>query len=88
LNRFAVEVRVKPRPGLLDPQGKAVHHALGSLGYGAVQSARVGRVIDLEVTAATPDAVEAQVREMCEKLLANPITEDFQIVVLGEVQSS
>ena len=88
MNRYSVEVRVKPRPGLLDPQGKAVHHALGSLGFGEVSAVRVGRVLDLEVEAETSGAAEARVREMCERLLANPVTEDFEIAVVSEARGS
>lgn len=79
MSRFTVEVLVTPRPGLLDPQGKAIHHALSSLGYDAVDAVRVGKAIYLEVTADTPEAAEERVGEMCRKLLANPVTEDFRV---------
>jgi phosphoribosylformylglycinamidine synthase len=74
-----VEVLVTPRPGLLDPQGKAIHHALSSLGYDAVDEVRVGRAIYLEVSATSPEAARERVEEMCRKLLANPVTEDFRV---------
>jgi phosphoribosylformylglycinamidine synthase PurS subunit len=74
-----VHVRVIPRSGLLDPQGQAVEHALGVLGFAGVTNVRVGKAIELSVEAASPDAAEAQVRAMCERLLANPVTEDFLI---------
>lgn len=83
MKRFQVEVRVKPRPGLLDPQGKAIHHALESLGYPGVVEVRVGKVMDLEVEAASESEARAQVGEMCRKLLSNPVTEDFQVSVAG-----
>ncbi len=79
MSRFTVEVLVTPRPGLLDPQGKAIHHALSSLGYDAVDEVRVGKAIYLEVTAASPEAARERVEEMCRKLLANPVTEDFRV---------
>lgn len=79
MSRFTVEVLVTPRPGLLDPQGKAIHHALSSLGYGAVDDVRVGKAIYLDVNAATPEAATERVEEMCRKLLANPVTEDFRV---------
>ncbi|MXX55967.1 MAG: phosphoribosylformylglycinamidine synthase subunit PurS [Gemmatimonadetes bacterium] len=79
LSRFTVEVLVTPRPGLLDPQGKAIHHALSSLGYDAVDDVRVGKAIYLEVSAATSEAAAERVEEMCRKLLANPVTEDFRV---------
>ena len=72
-----VHVRVIPRSGLLDPQGQAVGHALAALGFGGVGDVRIGRAIELTVDAASTDAAEAAVRSMCERLLANPVTEDF-----------
>ncbi len=83
MSRFTVEVLVTPRPGLLDPQGKAIHHALSSLGYDAVDEVRVGKAIYLEVTAASPEAARERVEEMCRKLLANPVTEDFRVTASG-----
>ena len=76
-----VHVRVIPRPGLLDPQGQAVEHALGALGFPGVGNVRVGKAIELMVDAGSAEAAEAAVRQMCEKLLANPVTEDFEIEV-------
>jgi len=84
LNRFHLEVRVKPRPGLLDPQGKAIHHALESLGYPGIDEVRVGKVIDLDVSAPTVEAAADLGREMCRKLLANPVTEDFLVTVRSQ----
>jgi len=81
LSRFKVEVRVTPRPGLLDPQGKAVQHALDSLGYEGVDSVRVGKLLVLELEADDAAAARARTEEMCRKLLANPVTEDFLIEV-------
>ena len=81
MSRFNVEVRVIPRPGLLDPQGKAVHHALDSLGYAGVESVRVGKLLALELDADDASAARAVAEEMCRKLLANPVTEDFRIQV-------
>ncbi len=76
-----MEVRVTPRPGLLDPQGKAVQHALDSLGYEGVDSVRVGKLLVLELEADDAAAARARTEEMCRKLLANPVTEDFLIEV-------
>jgi phosphoribosylformylglycinamidine synthase subunit PurS len=81
LSRYHLEVRVKPRPGLLDPQGKAIQHALDSLGYPGVEEVRVGKVIDIDIEAASPEGAIELGREMCRKLLANPVTEDFDIVL-------
>lgn len=79
MSRFTVEVLVTPRPGLLDPQGKAIHHALSSLGYDTVDDVRVGKAIYLEVNAASADEATERVEEACRKLLANPVTEDFRV---------
>jgi phosphoribosylformylglycinamidine synthase PurS subunit len=80
---WRVHVRVIPRPGLLDPQGQAVEHALGSLGFDGVGSVRVGKAIELQIEAPSAGAAEAAVRLMCDKLLANPVTEDYEIEVDG-----
>lgn len=79
MTRFRVAVHVVPRRGLLDPQGKAVADALHSLGFGAVASVHVGRHLVIELDAPDADGARATIREMCERLLANPVTEDFQI---------
>jgi phosphoribosylformylglycinamidine synthase len=78
---YRVHVRVIPRPGLLDPQGQAVEHALGSLGFDGVTDVRVGKAIELGIVAPTPAEAEARARQMCERLLANPVTEDFVVAV-------
>ena len=76
---YRIAVHIVPRAGLLDPQGNTITGALHSLGFKHVQSVHVGRHIVIETEA--PDALqaEASVRQMCEKLLANPVTEDFEI---------
>ncbi len=76
-------VLVRPKEGILDPQGDAVHESLKHLGF-AVGSARVGRVVDLEVDAADPGAARTEVQRMCEQLLANPLIESFEIEILDE----
>lgn len=80
---FRVHIRVVPRAGLLDPQGQAVVHALGVLGFGGVANVRVGKAIELDIDAATPADAERAARTMCERLLANPVTEDFLIAMDG-----
>jgi len=72
-------VRVMPREGLLDPQGHAVEHALGSLGFNGVARVRVGRTFEIALEAATESEVRDRLTQMCEKLVANPVTEDFTI---------
>lgn len=81
MNAFTVQVRVMPRAALLDPQGEAVERALHALGFGEVARVRMGKHVVLEVTAATRDAALAQARAMCDQLLANPVTEDYELVV-------
>ncbi|HEX5801082.1 MAG TPA: phosphoribosylformylglycinamidine synthase subunit PurS [Gaiellaceae bacterium] len=76
-------VLVRPKAGILDPQGDAVGDSLRKLGFG-VGGARVGRLVDLEVDAATPTDARAQVERMCRELLANPLIESFEIEVEGE----
>ncbi|PKP79913.1 MAG: phosphoribosylformylglycinamidine synthase [Alphaproteobacteria bacterium HGW-Alphaproteobacteria-18] len=73
-------VHVSLKSGVLDPQGKAVADTLARMGYSEVGSARVGKVIELDLTG-TPDkaAAEARVKEMCEKLLANTVIESYRI---------
>ena len=73
-------VLVRPKGGILDPQGEAVERSLRQLGF-PVGDARVGRVIDLDVDAATAEDANAQVEKMCERLLANPLIESYEIEV-------
>jgi phosphoribosylformylglycinamidine synthase subunit PurS len=75
-------VLVRPKQGILDPQGQAVGSALGHLGF-EVASARVGKVIDLEVDAPDEAAARAQVVRMCEQLLANPLMESYEVEIVG-----
>jgi phosphoribosylformylglycinamidine synthase len=71
-------VLVRPKAGILDPQGQAVESSLRQLGF-PVGEARVGRVIDLEVEATNQDEARAEVERMCERLLANPLIESYEI---------
>jgi phosphoribosylformylglycinamidine synthase PurS subunit len=73
-------VIVRPKAGILDPQGQAVAGSLRQLGF-AVGDARVGRVVDVEVDAPDAEAARAQLERMCEQLLANPLIESFEIEV-------
>jgi len=73
-------VLVRPKPGILDPQGEAVRGSLDQLGF-AVRDARIGKVIDLELDAVSTDAARAQVERMCESLLANPLIESYEIEI-------
>ena len=73
-------VHVALKPGVLAPQGKAVAATLGRLGFGEVESARIGKVIELDLEdGLSRDAAEARVEEMCQQLLANTVIESYQI---------
>ncbi len=75
-------VTVTLKNGVLDPQGKAIEGALGALGFGDVGSVRQGKVFDVELDGADRAKVEGQLKEMCEKLLANTVIEDYSINLL------
>ena len=75
-------VLVRPKQGILDPQGEAVETALEHLGF-AVSAARVGKVVDLELEADDPEQARAEVEKMCEQLLANPLMESFEVEIHG-----
>ena len=77
-----MEILVKPRPGLLDPQGKAIHHALRSLGWTGTQDVSVGKVIYIDLEAEDRDSALEIVQVMCRKILANPVTEDFEVSIV------
>lgn len=79
---YTAHVRITLRPSILDPQGKAIRHALHDLGMPTVESVRTGKFLELHVEAPSPEVAEATVRQACEKLLANPVTEDFEILAL------
>ncbi len=78
---FRAHVRVTLRPSILDPQGKAVHHAVASLGIQGIREVRMGKYIELRVDAADAAAARAATEEVCRKLLANPVMEDYHIEV-------
>jgi phosphoribosylformylglycinamidine synthase PurS subunit len=71
-------VLIRPKEGILDPQGKTVERALPALGFDGIEHVRVGRMVELEAEDAD------QLPDLCEKLLANPLIEDYEIVELGE----
>lgn len=77
--KFRIAVHITPRKGLLDPQGNAVRDALHTLGFDTVKDVHVGRYILVETDAYDAITAEEAVTEMCHKLLANPVTEDFDI---------
>jgi phosphoribosylformylglycinamidine synthase len=79
MSKFRIAVHITPRKGLLDPQGNAVKGALHTLGFAPVRDVHVGRYIIVETEAYDAITAEDAVTEMCRKLLANPVTEDFEI---------
>ncbi|HET9455188.1 MAG TPA: phosphoribosylformylglycinamidine synthase subunit PurS [Gemmatimonadaceae bacterium] len=79
MSRFSVALHIVPRRGILDPQGKAVADALQTLGFKGVQDVHVGRHVVVELNAESATDAEKEARAMCQRLLANPVTEDFEI---------
>jgi phosphoribosylformylglycinamidine synthase PurS subunit len=79
MSSFEARIEIRHRPGILDPQGGVIERALPALGYGNVADVRVGKSIRLVVAADDAAAARAEVEEMCRRLLANPVIEDFSI---------
>jgi phosphoribosylformylglycinamidine synthase PurS subunit len=78
---YRAHIRVVPRAGLLDPQGQAVEHALTALGFAEAEEVRIGKAIEVRVKASSKSDAEQRVRRMCDKLLANPVTEDYLVEI-------
>ncbi|WP_018631548.1 phosphoribosylformylglycinamidine synthase subunit PurS [Neomegalonema perideroedes] len=76
-------VHVSLKPGVLDPQGAAVAHALGTLGFEGVKGVRQGKVLDLDLDETDPEAARAQVDAMCRQLLANTVVETWRVEILN-----
>ncbi len=85
MSSFRVALHIVPRRGILDPQGKAVADALHTLGFKTVEDVHVGRHVVVELTARDASAAEREARAMCDQLLANPVSEDFEV---AEVRAS
>ena len=79
MSLYRIAVHIVPRRGILDPQGKTVADALHTLGFGTVRDVHVGRHIVVDLEARDQKAAEQSTRDMCERLLAKPVTEDFEI---------
>jgi len=79
--RFAAVVDVMPKEGIADPQGQTIEKALPALGYRGVAGIRVGKRIELEVEAEDPEQARDRVMEMCERLLANPVIEAYEVTI-------
>ena len=76
-----IKVYITPRQGILDPQGRAIEHSLKTLGFNNVSQARMGKYIELDVAAKSPSEAAAEVKRMCEQLLANTVIEDYRFEV-------
>ena len=83
--RHRFEVLISLRPGLLDPQGKAVEGALPAMGWTNVSDVRVGKHVELTVDASSEEEARTQVEEMARRFLSNPVIEDFRIIAAEEV---
>jgi phosphoribosylformylglycinamidine synthase PurS subunit len=81
-----VRVRVTLKPGILDPQGKAIGNALAALGFNGVGEVRQGKLIEIELCETDPAILLQQAEKMCKELLANPVTEDYDIEIEGSGQ--
>lgn len=79
MTEYLVEVRIALRTGLLDPEGNAIQHALRSLEFDEVEEVRVGRLLRVKLLADSPQSARDAAEAMCRKLLANPVTEDYEI---------
>ena len=88
MSAFRFAVNVTPKPGILDPQGRAVEGSLGHLGIAGVSAVRVGRRIELTVEAASEAAARATVERLAAELLANPLIEAHEIELLGAVAAA
>lgn len=82
-----VKIFISFKKGVLDPQGKAIEQSLHTLGYREVEDVRLGKVVDLRVADGSAEAIEDRVREMCDKLLANPVIEDYRFELVAESAS-
>jgi phosphoribosylformylglycinamidine synthase len=78
-----VKIFVSLKSGVLDPQGKAIERSLHTLGYTEVQDVRMGKYLELNIEASSHEAAESRMRQMCEKLLANPVIEDYRFEIEG-----
>ncbi len=74
-------IQITLRPSILDPQGKAVHHAVHQLGYDSVESVRMGKYAEVSLAAESREEAEKMTRELCERVLTNPVMEDFTFTI-------
>lgn len=81
MSRFSAHVNVMLKDGISDPQGQTIERALPALGYEGVGTVRVGKRIELEVDASSPEEARERVQEMCERLLANTVIESYEVAI-------
>jgi len=81
---FLARIHVTLKNGILDPQGKTVQHALGNLGLAQIDEVRVGKLIELRFGEVSPDEARRLSEEACQRLLANPVIEDYEIEILED----
>lgn len=81
---YKAQISVSLRRSILDPQGKATHNALSQLGFDGIEQVRIGKLIEMKISADSKDDAESIARRACEKLLANPVTEDFEVEIISE----
>jgi phosphoribosylformylglycinamidine synthase len=83
-----IKIFISLKKGVLDPQGKAIERSLHTLGYAEVQGVRMGKYLELDMDAASRTAAERRIREMCDKLLANPVIEDYRFEIESDAPSA
>jgi len=88
MTSYRYAVNVTPKPGILDPQGRAVEGSLGHLGIVGVSGVRVGRRVELSVDAADQDSARSVVERLASELLSNPLIEAYEVELLGEMSST
>jgi phosphoribosylformylglycinamidine synthase len=82
---YLVKVQIMLKPGVLDPQGNTVREALHSLNYSGVEEVRLGKYLEIRLDAAGAEAAREQVEEMCRRLLANPVIEEYRLLEVAEI---
>ena len=80
---FKARIEIMLKPGVLDPEGEAVRHALDTLGFAGIDKVRQGKLIEIDMEAESAEEAAARAREMCEKLLANTVIEDYRVEISG-----
>ena len=85
---FKVTVKVTLRKSILDPQGKATQQALGSLGFSEISGIRIGKLLELDIDAPDEQSARASAERACDRLLANPVMDDFEVISITEMATA